>query len=55
MILSKNRLKKKPRVRVALSVCPDFWATFTSICAAQGIAPGRMLEAMWEHLNERKK
>jgi hypothetical protein len=52
--MSKNRTKRKRRVRVALSVCPDFWEAFTSICASQGIAPGRMVEAMWQHLTREK-
>jgi hypothetical protein len=55
VIMSKKRPKKKRRIRVALSVCPDFWKEFTSICGAQGIAPGRMVEAMWQHLNEVKR
>jgi hypothetical protein len=53
--MSRKRLKKKRRIRVALSVGPDFWKEFTSICWAQGVAPGRMVEAMWQHLNEAKR
>jgi hypothetical protein len=53
--MSRKRLKKKRRIRVALSVGPDFWKEFTSICWAQGVAPGRMVEAMWQHLNEVKR
>jgi hypothetical protein len=45
-----KRPKKKRRIRVAISVCPDFWREFVDICANCGMAPGRMLEALWKHI-----